>query len=110
MEGLLSCILFIIVLGSCDSNKKTIDDSIEGEGQVWGEEEIRKHLANREDSLTWDLKMLKDDLEYVEMRKALKLPITNGVFPVSEYNIIKKESFDTSYYVAKNKIPESNQI
>lgn len=57
----------------------------------WNEEKERQHLRNRQDSSTWDYKMLYRDIE--DIRRIDAKPLKFGAFPVPEYSILGENAF-----------------
>ncbi len=65
---------------------------------VWSEAFEKKHLQNREDSTTWDVKLFKEDLKSRDAINGLGLPMTYGVFPVPNYDLAGKFKFAGTGY------------
>jgi len=64
-----------------------------GSGQqlIWDEVRERQHLLNREDSTTWDARLLRQDLQRNQERESR--PMAYGAFPVPRYELLGDEAF-----------------
>jgi hypothetical protein len=78
-------LLFITLLGTCGRAQNTFP--------VLTESQRKAHLERREDSTTWDRKMLAEDLQYIDFFEDVG-PMRPGVFPEPDYDLIGKNSFD----------------
>lgn len=83
---LLISILFICCKSKTSGyEKKTLNNN------SISKERILKHLANRNDSTTWNDKLFRNDLSRINDKK--NGPFEYGVFPVPNYDLIGKGSF-----------------
>ncbi|BDS11077.1 hypothetical protein [Aureispira anguillae] len=90
MKKTLSLFMAFLLLISCSDEQPKKQISTTG---FWSKEKKEAHLANREDSTKWDLTLLKQDQQYTALGLGANLPITNGVFPVPNYDLMGKGSF-----------------
>lgn len=87
----------ILLIVSCNKQKATKGTIVEKKEiekdtthRAFSEQDIIKHLSNRNDSTTWNLPMLDGDLMMLDVKRG---PFTSGVFPEPRYDIIGKNTF-----------------
>lgn len=90
MKNIIGWILLTVVCSSCHS--KAVQEPAK-ELSFWSETKKAAFLTNREDPATWDMELFKTDQEYTALGLGKNLPITNGIFPVSKYDLVGKGSF-----------------
>ncbi|WP_335975961.1 hypothetical protein [Gaetbulibacter jejuensis] len=81
-------ILFLCVV-SCDRSHRS-SNSIETDS-TWNQQKREQYLTNRNDSSTWDIKMLETDKQMIGIGDFG--PFEIGVFPVPKYDLLGKDSF-----------------
>lgn len=87
MKKILPILTVLAIIYGCSKNpseSKPIDTQ-------WDLQKREQHLNNRIDSTTWDRDMLKNDLQLIGIGDFG--PFEIGVFPVSNYDLIGKDSF-----------------
>lgn len=87
MKRMLLFLNILLVLSSC-SNTTSV---IKSEDNQWKHQKRENHLNNRNDSSTWDIKMLKQDQQDIDFGDSG--PFQLGVFPQPKYDLIGKGSF-----------------
>ncbi|PQJ76612.1 hypothetical protein [Polaribacter glomeratus] len=87
MKKLVFLLVFTCLLYNC--TKK--DSKVQLQKELWNLEKREQFLENRNDSTTWDTEMLKNDKQFIGI--ADFGPFEFGAFPVSDYDLIGKESF-----------------
>ena len=75
--------IFALSIFSCEAQKLNFkwDDNLE-----------KHHLAHRQDSSTWNLDLLKSDLDYNKQKGNTK-PIAFGAFPTPKYDLLGNDTF-----------------
>tara|TARA_R110001592_G_scaffold76099_4_gene229969 strand:- start:839 stop:1588 length:750 start_codon:yes stop_codon:yes gene_type:complete len=84
-------LVFLLVLPCLINNCTKKNSEVLLQKEPWNLEKREQFLENRNDSTTWDSEMLKNDTQFIGV--ADFGPFEFGAFPVSDYNIIGKESF-----------------
>ncbi|MBG6133319.1 hypothetical protein IWQ47_004754 [Aquimarina sp. EL_43] len=82
-------LLISILLISCKSKTSGYEKKTLNNNSI-SKEKILKHLANRNDSTTWNNELLQSDLSRNTKKNG---PFEYGVFPVPSYNLIGEGSF-----------------
>jgi len=116
MKNFAAILLLVVVQFGC--TETSVPTKTENSG--WNDASREKHLANRNDSTTWDLEMLENDKQMIGLGDFG--PFELGVFPVPRYDLIGKDSFKglgnmpedfitedrklvmNSFYVGKNEL------
>ncbi|EIJ39099.1 hypothetical protein JoomaDRAFT_2105 [Galbibacter orientalis DSM 19592] len=78
--------LFIILLIACSKNQ-----SVEKSNNKWSKTKRLKHINNTKDSMTWDMEMLENDKQLIEIGDFG--PFELGAYPVPKYSLLGEESF-----------------
>ena len=91
MKQALNIILLCLFFISC-TKEKLKEDAPEKSTLPWTKEKKAILLANRQDTMTWDLSLLKNDLDYF-VQYPSKLPFERSTFPVPKYNLLGEGSF-----------------
>ncbi|WP_340075231.1 hypothetical protein [Leptobacterium sp. I13] len=65
--------------------------------RFWTFEKKEEYIKNLNDSSKWDIKMLREDIKYINEKS--ENPIEYGVYPVPKYNLLGKDSFKGLGYV-----------
>ncbi|TNE53824.1 MAG: hypothetical protein EP338_09860 [Bacteroidetes bacterium] len=84
-------ILFLplIFTFACGEEPKSKPDF---EKKFWTPEMKKQHLANLNDSSTWDMEMFQTDLQTIPFLPA-EMPIKTGVYPTPNYDLVGEGSF-----------------
>ncbi len=84
-------LVFCLAVFSCSTGNKT-ENTVTG---MWAEDNAHRHILNRENPDTWDMKMLNDDISRISYHKDSQLPM-EGIFPEPHYEIQMKGTFSSS--------------
>lgn len=90
MKTTISLIFLTILLSSC-STKTAVKDTTNN-STTWTSSNRTNHLKNIQDSTTWDYELLEIDKQMVGLDFG---PFELGAFPVPDYDILGKESFNS---------------
>ena len=91
MKKSQAVLLFMILIYSC--SPKNISVSKSTKTHFWTNTLANQHYKNRNDSLTWDMEMLKRDVDEEQSGFLPPFPIKVGAFPVPHYDLLGKETF-----------------
>ncbi len=92
MKTKIILILFTILLSSCSTKPAMKNDT--DNSNSWTSTKRTNHLKNIQDSTTWDYELLETDKQMVGLMDLG--PFELGAFPVPDYDILGKESFNRS--------------
>lgn len=88
--------LFVIMAFGCSNSSSHDQDEalkprLELRDDFWNAQKEQQHLLNRQDTATWDLTMLANDLAYRNSNE--QLPFESAAFPNPDYDFVGEGSF-----------------